>query len=80
MKRLEMVMSPVSMGLECEPTLVVVLGVEFELEVAPPYGAEEGWGASENCPKGAEPTAGCAVEPEGAGVSLTVVDIEPRDI
>jgi hypothetical protein len=80
MKHLEMVMSPVSIGLECEPVLAVVLAVEFELEVAPPYRAEEGWGAPEDCPEGAEPTAGCAVEPEGAGVSLTVVDIEPRGI
>jgi len=67
-----MVMSPVGAGLECEPALAVV----FEPEGAPPDGAEEGWGAPEDCPEGVEVAAGCTVEPEGAGVSPTVADIE----
>jgi hypothetical protein len=80
MKRSEMVMSPVGVGLECEPAFAVGLAVEFEPEVAPPDGAETGWGAPEDCPEGAEPTAVCAVEPEGAGVNPTVADIEIRGI
>jgi hypothetical protein len=42
MKRLEMVILPVGVGLECEPAFAAGLAVEFEPEVAPPDGVEEG--------------------------------------
>jgi hypothetical protein len=59
-------------GLEFEP---VGAAVEFEPEVAPLVGAEDGWGGPETCPEGVEAAAGSAVEPVGAGVNPTEEDM-----
>jgi hypothetical protein len=80
MKCSEMVMSPVSMGLECELALAVVVAVEFEPEVAPSDGGEWVRGALEDCPEGTGPATGCTVKPEEAGVSPMAADIEPRGV
>jgi hypothetical protein len=71
-------MSPAGGGLECEPRFVVAVAVVFKPEGTPLDGAEGGWGAPEDCPEGVEVAAGCAVEPEGVGVSPTVEAMEPR--
>jgi hypothetical protein len=60
-------MSPEDKGVEFDPA-----EVEFEPVGAPPDEAGGCWGVPEACPEGAEGAAGCAVEPEGAGVKPTL--------
>ena len=79
MKCSVMVMSREGGAVKCETTGMLAL----EPLGGPPVGAEESWGApeacaegAEGCPVGAEGATDCAVEPVGAGVNLTVADIE----
>jgi len=71
MKRSVIVMSPIEGGMECEPKG----GLEFELEGAPPVAAADCWGVQDTGLEGIGITVGCAVEPEGAGVSPTLGSI-----
>ncbi len=79
MKCSVMVMSQEGGVVECETAGMLA----FEPLGSPLVGAEDCWGApeacaegAEGCPVGAEGATDCAVEPVGAGVNLTVADIE----